>query len=389
MSEVPDVTFDAAFVAGLQPLSPRDAASRRPAVTLFEAVNEIAPVDLYCYLYARFGPPNGLQNFLRNDHSDNLIHWHWTVRHDNGLLDVQGSNFRTLFFATGLGASETHHWPHLIAALKADFASYGPQMSKCRKSLEHWIEFVSPYQRLRRSIEQLMDELARLQPDEVHERPSPIEQGDREAQQALAEEWDRSARTLSKAFGICFGIRSMLPVLAESFVNLLLFSLMQDDLRADKRLRENAFREHIDIRIRNLHRHCRGFAKPVDYRHPACARLHTLINERNDLLHGNVAIEKLRFNELFFAGNVPVFKRYRSMWERAFEVQRRSVGLPAVQQEFAVVIEFIDYVLSCLESRVRASAEQVFARLELGYNERDDRVAVLLPEHLVDFRPGP
>lgn len=43
----------------------------------YSLVNEIKPIDLYCYLYAKFGSPNGLQNFLRNNSSDNLIHWEW------------------------------------------------------------------------------------------------------------------------------------------------------------------------------------------------------------------------------------------------------------------------------------------------------------------------
>ena len=69
-------------------------------------------MDLYCYFHARFGPPNGLQNFLRNPHSDNLIHWHWTVQHENGLLDVQGANFRTLFPVSGLRVCTTNLFSH-------------------------------------------------------------------------------------------------------------------------------------------------------------------------------------------------------------------------------------------------------------------------------------
>ena len=45
---------------------------------IWEFTNEIKPIDLYCYLQAKYGNPNGLQNFLRNDSSDNLIHWEWS-----------------------------------------------------------------------------------------------------------------------------------------------------------------------------------------------------------------------------------------------------------------------------------------------------------------------
>ena len=331
-------------------------------------------------------PPNGVQNFLRNDDSDNLIHWHWTVAHADGLFDVQGANFRTFFFASGLRDFQLYQSEDLVAALKADFANDGRGMSECRKSLEHWFEFVSPYQRLRRSVEQMLEELARLDPDSVSEPSMSVDPTDTTAQAKLREEWVAAANTLNRAFGICFGIRSMLSVMAEAFVNLLMFCLMRQDIRADARLRENAFRQHIDVRVRSLHLNCRGFAESVDFSDPACARFHSLMNERNDLLHGNVSISKLQFNELFSSGTVPIFKTYRSMWTRAFEVQRRSVGLPQVRDEYKVVLDFIDCVMSRLTVPVRENLQQVLASMELGYNVDDDRVGLLFAERLVDFR---
>lgn len=66
-------------------------------VEIWEFTNEIKPLDLYCYLYAKFGPPNGIQNFLRADDSDNLIHWEWTLVGDYGLTSIQGHNFVVKF----------------------------------------------------------------------------------------------------------------------------------------------------------------------------------------------------------------------------------------------------------------------------------------------------
>ena len=42
--------------------------------------SQIRPVDAYAYLRARFGQPNGFQNFLRKDDSDNLIHWDFNLK---------------------------------------------------------------------------------------------------------------------------------------------------------------------------------------------------------------------------------------------------------------------------------------------------------------------
>lgn len=88
--------FDAQFLSTLTYLPPPTNAElitdRPPGpVVIFEVENQLSPADLYCYLHARFGPPNGFQNFLRKDDSDNLIHWDWTLGHEGGVLQRTGN----------------------------------------------------------------------------------------------------------------------------------------------------------------------------------------------------------------------------------------------------------------------------------------------------------
>ena len=82
------------FLASLQYLQPEQilgvlqAEDRPTGSQCWTITNEIKPVDLYCYLAARFGPPNGIQNWLRQNHSDNLVHWNWMFRYGPGLVDI-------------------------------------------------------------------------------------------------------------------------------------------------------------------------------------------------------------------------------------------------------------------------------------------------------------
>ena len=177
-------------------------------------------------------------------------------------------------------------------------------------------------------------------------------------------------------------------MMAEAFVNLILYVLMRPELKADSRLKDNAFRQHIDIRVKSLSLNCTGFKQQIDYSNPACGRYHSVVNERNDLLHGNVDIGKLRFNEVYFNGTVPVFKEYRSMWQRSLGVERQAVGLDKVFEELTAIDGFIAYVLSCLDDKVRPRIEYMLGRLELGLNTGNDRVGVLFSERLVDCRVG-
>src|SRR4051812_13231446 len=60
----------------------------------FFVTSGVKPVDLYCYLQARFGAPNGLLSFLRKDDSNNLFHWHYSLRAGVDWLDIMASTYR-------------------------------------------------------------------------------------------------------------------------------------------------------------------------------------------------------------------------------------------------------------------------------------------------------
>ena len=155
-----------AFVHPKDYISIIEGEDSRPHVnTRWELVNEIRPVDLYCYLGARFGQPNGLQNFLRNDSSDNLIHWEWVLRTvDDRYVTIQGQNFRTEVWISGSPLDERQK-DYFVELIKSDFPSHGAGMKKVRDSLEHWTEFVNPYQRVRGSIMRLKDDVDALRLD--------------------------------------------------------------------------------------------------------------------------------------------------------------------------------------------------------------------------------
>ncbi|MCC6140408.1 MAG: hypothetical protein IT389_07310 [Nitrospira sp.] len=345
---------------------------------------ELCPADLYCYLSARFGPPNGAQNFFRANDSDNLIHWDWTLSCEFGWITFLGMNFRTEIQLLGKFPFTEQDKEEFISQIKADFSNFGQKMSDIRSNLlEKWVEFTNPYQRLRRSIDQLLKELRSLELDPGNEKIS--DWSDSTNIQVAQGQWDSVAARYSKGLGLCFGVRSMLPVMAEAFVNVVLITLMKPEISGDRRLRENAFRQPIDIRIKSLHLNCNGFASSIDYSHETCRTYHSLVNERNDLLHGNVAIDKLRFNEVYFHGSVPVFNEYRSMWERSIGVEIQAVGFDKLFEEVRVIERFIEYVLDCLQPSIKKEIERASRKRDLGFNEKTGRFGILFPDHLVDM----
>lgn len=362
--------------------APKQERVRRPS-TIWALGNEMRPVDLYCYLGARFGPPNGIQNFLRQDSSDNLIHWEWHLKTCAGQIKFAGMNFRTEVWISGARLPDSEK-KTLLRQIQADLSGYRDEMKHIREEhLEEWVEFVNPYQRLRKAVTQQMEELdgLKLNP-KADSLPSLLDSKDIDAASA---QWRDRAADYTRAVGISFGLRAMIPVMAESFVNLLLFVLMVPSVRGDKQFRDGIFRQQMSLRIRSLPYYCMGFKGPVDTDNAAVQAYVKLIQTRNDLLHGNINVERLKFNELYFDKKVPVFNNYMTMWERGLGVSHRAVGLEEVHKELAVVDAFVEYLLSLLKDSVAEEVRMISEKFDLGLNRKTGRLGVLFGDRLADF----
>ena len=349
-------------------------------------VNELKPSDLYLYFHAKFGPPNGFQNFLRSDDSDNLVHWDWTFKHKNGLLSFWGMNRRTDILFIGNWDFDKIDKAQVIRSIKTDFKNFGAKMSKLRtKLLENWETFVNPYHNLESSIRMMEKELKELQvcpeTDRFPDYESPS--GAIKVGEIVSDISKRYAR----AYGIAKSLQVLTPVMAESFINLLLLLLMKKEVRENERIKDSVIRANIDIKVQSLSLHCNGFEKPVDWKNETCVNYNRVINNRNDILHGNIVIPKLKTGEIFFNGRVPVFKQYNDMWEQLFERRLKASGFNQVANDLKAVRDFVSYILDCLDSAHKRMLQLFMERSEIGRNFEDGRFGLLLPDHLVDMMP--
>ena len=87
----------------------------------------ISPLDLYAYLKARFGNPNGFQMRLKSPSSDNFTHWHWTLQHGDRVIEFMGLNLHAAAYIEGVPEPTSADEEQFTTSLKADFSNYGPQ----------------------------------------------------------------------------------------------------------------------------------------------------------------------------------------------------------------------------------------------------------------------
>lgn len=351
---------------------------------LWKITNEIEPLELYCYLYSKYGPPNGLLTALRNNDSDNLIHWDWTLMCEEGIIHIQGHNFRTEIFLKGNFKPEIFKLENFISHIKSDISYNKKAIKEIKNKLEKWTQFINPYHRIQTTIDIHYHKLSELNLNPEKDKiPNPLNSDDFEKFQ---EQWINITNKYAHAYGLSFGLRAMLPVLAETFVNLILYLLCKPEIKDNDRLFQATIRNQIDIRVQSFNINCIGFEKKVDFSNDVCKKFHSLMNDRNDLLHGNIDVKKLSIGDIFFNGRVPIFPEYQDFWDRSIGISIKSVKLNCIHDDKATVENFINYILSLLNSDIEKQVRAVMKKGILGFNYSTKRIGILLPDHLVDFR---
>jgi hypothetical protein len=176
----------------------------------------------------------------------------------------------------------------------------------------------------------------------------------------------------------------MLPVLAETFINLLIFILVKNELKIDPAKYKDFVSDTINNRLRLLYTNCVGFVGAVDDSDPACRGFYQLMNDRNDLLHGNFNLDKLKIGDVYFNGKVPVFYEYGDMWQDTIGVTIETVKLQHIEKSYDTVKAFISYLLSLLSPEKKELVEAVMMTRDLGYYEKYKRLGILFSIATVD-----
>jgi len=338
----------------------------------------LSPLDVYCYLKARFGPPNGTAMLLRHPSTENVIQWQYTVLCDEWALDITGLNARMELMAAGPERLNQVQWLALAVKLKSDMASVGPQMSRIRRGLERWTLFVNPFQRINEITETLEERLKHLDTTPPTLPPSEARTKDNRRYMQRMGAW---VGTMANARSISTTLRMLAPVLGESFVNLLIFMLVKPDVRKDQRRYDDLLRRQIDIRIKDLSLFCSGFAKPVDGGCGEFEAFHRLMNYRNDLLHGNVSPELLRFDEVYFdQRTIPLFKDEQNLVHRMVTAANRYVEPESALDDLKTVRAFIEYLISCLEPAVGDVIKFMMTDSALGWSDAKGRIGSIFKE---------
>jgi hypothetical protein len=357
----------------------------------------LSPAELYVYLKARFGPPNGVTMIVRGPHSDNFIQWHYTLESNSSTFEIFGMNTRTEFWISDYPTLGDNDWTGLVEAIKGDFSTFGPKMKEVRKQLEKWQLFYNPYHRLDRIVKKNYKELSEILKSNRELPTDPpafpvIYSSEKDTGHKRIKEFISRMQAFhgkyTRMLELSTSLRLICPVWAEAFINFLIFALTRNEIKDDARLYEDFVRKEIDVRVKLLHINCVGFAKAIDTSDQRYKDFHSLMNDRNDLLHGNIDPKKLSYETVYFDKMIPLFTEPQGFARNSLGVSLKGVEPATTLQRVQLVESFIEFILSHLDTSYKEQISLLLSKRELGWRSDTKKMGVLFPDFILEGYAG-
>ena len=334
--------------------------------------NQIKPMDLFCYLAARFGRPLGVFSQVERAKIKEAICWHFRLCLPEGKVDVLSLNFRTEVYLPSCYESCPEGFSEVI---KKDIANHYGAIARVKKHLTKWDSFLNPYAQLRESSQLL---LSRAESLDLLVRKNMDDPDSPASAMKFKQVFDQHYPMALELSGLCLSVRMMCPVMVEAFLNLLILAFAKDESRASVGL-EGLYRMSLDAKVKRLHLLCDHFQSPVDWGSKACKDFDCLRNRRNDLLHGNVRPKKQKFETVYLWGDVPLFTKVLGPYQRALGSKMAAFPLSEARRDMEIVDIFISYIISLMREDVGQEMENILGSIDLAYDSGREKLGILFP----------
>lgn len=356
------------------------ATKGKPIRSILVFRKHLSPLAVYKYLVARFGPPYGIQTLIKNQNdSDNLVHWDYLIKAGPNMIWIQGGN-RDVQVQIDGKIMQPKDWVHFSKALKGDFERCGTEMAKVEASLEKWTIVSNRFAMIADACAGFHAALidAKDEPDFTPHKPA-------------SEEYKRQVKRMderaSHVFSTSLTLDLMTPVLAEAFVNLVIFLMRKDELKQNKRRYSQYIQQPIDIRVFDLHLKCDHFNSGVD---PDCDEYKAfkrVMDRRNHQLHGNIDPVKDRIETVYFDRSTPLFEKGADPILELFRNKEAVFDIPEVLKRYLAVHFFFLYVLGLIEKGFRPTIKRLIDDETIGHDATRNKTGRLFSGRVVMMVP--
>lgn len=352
----------------------------KPTGSILVFRKHLSPLSVYKYLVARFGQPYGFQTMAKKPHdSDNLFHWDYLLKAGDIWLHMQGGN-RDVHVAVFGRRMSSKNWAKFAKALKADFGRCGREMAAFGATLEKWSVVSNRFALIAdacASFHEILTDEQDLPDFAAGKRSSDA--GIKRYQKQVEKIRQRAGRVFSASLSLDL----ITPVLAEAFINLVIFATRKDELKRNPRQYEHYIRQPIDTRVFDLHLKCNYFTAGVDPNSDEYKAFKRIMDRRNHNLHGNIDPGKDAVETVYFDNFTPLYERGADPILELFKNEEAVFDVSGVLARYHDVHTFLIYVLGLIEEKPRAEIEMMMEESTFGYDVSRERLGRLFPSREV------
>ena len=351
----------------------------KPVGSIFGFEKILDPYFCYRYFYARFGPPNGMLTFLRkpND-SDNLYHWDWLIKAGDGDIYVVGAG-RHVHVMTSLPRVGPKTWLAWGQNLKKSTGRHRVEIGRVSDLFEKWLVLPNRYARL---ADVAAVHYERLQSYAENLNNWPPKRSSERGLKAYQKFIQRKAAEIDETYSAALSLDLITPVLAEAYINLLIFICANEETRGSDRRMSSFIRQNVDLKVLDLHLRCRGFIEPVEEGSAEFKMFKRIMDRRNDIVHSNINPSRDAVETVYFDKFTPLFAEGVEELASYFKQEEKLIDVSGVMQRYVELHSFFIYIRDRMESSYRTAFELVLESATFGYDQKRNKTGVLFPNYV-------
>ncbi len=340
----------------------------------------LKPIDLYSYLKARFGQPNGTNTLLFPQDSSNLIHWDYFIKAGDSDVLIHGLTREVhIYVKEDISDAE---WHAFLKSMKNEFSIFGKEKSITAKEFQKWHIFQNKYAALADICADLHSDIKEEISREFSVNPIP---GGGILEEEVKNRLEPAANRANLIYGKCTQLRLLMPILAESYINLTVMILSTPRNRGDqnfwKRYRETSFHE----KLKKLHTFCSGFVGPLDVKTDACKEFMRIRSGRNDDLHGNHMPETNFVERVYFDNNIPLYEAPGDVIQMFWKSMERLINPSQAIKDYEATLMFLIEIKNALKEHLHPHFDLMINEAYPGYDMHRKILGKLFPEHIPYF----
>ena len=334
----------------------------------------LAPLDMYCYLKARFGEPNGFQTLLKNDTSDNWIHWDYLIIAENNYISICGTA-REIHILMPDNLSD-QDWHKLIDSIKKDFGRVGKEKSNILGTLEKWSIFPNRYIQIANTCAELhgsiLDHIDSFEPYKSF--PNKIED--------MNKKLEKMQKRMGDLYSSCIKLSLMTPIMAEAFINMAILILCKKSIKKNRRAFDGFIRSQIDVKIFDMFHKCEKFEKEIDPKSKVFKNFKSIMDKRNNRIHGNIDPVSETIETVYFDGRCPLFQKSGDNIGELYASLEKLHDPKTVLSDYENTHMFLLEIVKCISVDMRDFFWQIINDPYPGYDSKRLMAGKLFPEHV-------